>query len=159
MKISTSSSWIKGGAAALVLAIAGSIGGYYEGKVNTTYVDIGGVPSICNGHTQGVQLGQVATDDQCMTYLQSDMKEAYGYVNACILAPITVTQAAAFTDAAYNAGKAVVCGSTLQKLANSGHMKEACAQLLRWNKVNGKVVQGLVNRRQAEYDLCIEGLQ
>lgn len=159
MNINTSSPWIKGAGAAFVLAIAGSIGGYYEGKVNNAYQDMGGVWSICYGHTQGVQDGQVATDDQCMAYLQSDMKEAYGYVSACILAPITVTQAAAFTDAAYNLGRGVVCGSTLQKMANSGDIRGACDQLLRWNKVNNKVVQGLVNRRRAEHDLCIEGLK
>lgn len=159
MKINTSSPWIKGGAAALTLAIAGSIGGYYENKVNNSYQDMGGVWSICYGHTQGVKDGQTATDDQCMAYLQSDMKEAYGYVNACIFAPMTITQAAAFTDTTYNAGKAVVCGSTLQKLANSGDMRGACDQLLRWNKVKGKVVQGLVNRRKADHDLCTQGLQ
>lgn len=151
--------WIKFGGGALALAIAGSLGGYYEGKVNNSYQDMGGVWSICYGHTQGVTAGMSATDDQCMQFLQSDMQEAYGYVMSCIVAPKTVTQVAAFTDAAYNLGKGVVCGSTLQKFANSGNMKEACAQLLRWNKVNGKVVQGLTNRRQSEYDLCTQGLQ
>lgn len=150
---------MKAGAAALVLAIAGTVGGYYEGNVNHAYQDMGGVWSICEGHTQGVTANQIATDDQCLQYLQSDMQEAYGYVNSCILAPITVTQAAAFTDAAYNLGKGVVCGSTLQRMMNAGDIQGACDQLLRWNKVNGKVVQGLVNRRQAEHDLCVEGLK
>jgi lysozyme len=32
----------------------------------------------------------------------------------------------------------------------------ACQQILRWNRAGGQVVQGLVNRRQAEYKLCIQ---
>lgn len=151
--------WQKASAAVLTLAVAGGIGSYYEGKVNHTYQDIGGVSSICYGHTKDVRADMTATDDQCRAFLEQDMSEAYGYVMACIQAPLTISQAAAFTDAAYNIGKGVVCGSTLQRLANAGDVKGACDQLLRWNKVNGKVVQGLVNRREAEHELCTEGLQ
>lgn len=151
--------WIKGGAAAIILAIAGVMGAHFEGKVNTSYRDIGGVWSICYGHTQDVRSGMSATDDQCKEMLKEDMGSAYQTVLGCITAPMTVSQAAAFTDAAYNLGPKVVCGSTLQRLANSGDMQGACEQLLRWDHVKGDKIPGLTARRQAEHELCVGGLQ
>jgi lysozyme len=151
--------WQKG--AALIIAIASSIGIYYEGTRHAAYPDPAGAGpwTICEGHTQGVKPGDTATDAQCREYLQQDMGDAYATVTRCITAPLTVSQAAAFTDAAYNVGPAIVCGSTLQKLANSGDVRGACEQLLRWTHAGGKEMPGLVARRKAERDLCVGGIQ
>lgn len=152
--------WAKSGAAlALVLAIAGTIGAHFEGQRLTAYADLGGVWTICMGHTAGIQRGDTATPDQCRAYLQQDMGEAYAAVNRCITADLTIAQAAAFTDAAFNLGPHVVCGSTLQRMANAGDIRGACEQLTRWTHAAGQDSPGLVRRRQAERDLCVEGLQ
>lgn len=153
--------WIKPSAAALVLSLATALGGYYEGTRHVAYPDPSGngVWTICQGHTQGVKPGERASDAQCAAYLSSDMQAAYADVQRCITYPIPVTVQAAFTDAAYNIGAHVVCGSTLQRLANDGDVRGACEQLTRWNKADGKVMPGLVNRRAAERDLCLNGLQ
>lgn len=151
--------WMRKGAATLVLAIACVMGAHFEGTRLSAYRDLGGVWTICQGHTQGVKAGDTATDDQCRAYLQSDMGEAYAQVRRCITHPLTVAQAAAFTDAAYNLGPQVVCGSTLQRLANAGNLVAACKQLPRWDKANGEAVAGLTRRRAAERDLCLEGVQ
>jgi len=55
-------------------------------------------------------------------------------------------------DAVYNIGPAVVCGSTLQRKANAG--EPFCDELLRWDRADGKVLPGLVKRRQDEAALC-----
>lgn len=150
--------WQRGGA--LALAIACVCGTYYEGTQHAAYRDIVGGPwTICQGHTHGVKEGDTATDDQCHTYLQQDMGQAYAQVHKCITVPLTVSQEAAFTDAAYNLGPSVVCGSILQKLANSGDIMGACEQLMRWTHAGGKELPGLVKRREAERDLCLGGIQ
>jgi len=153
-------SWAKSGAAlALVLAIAGSIGAHFEGQRLTAYADLGGVWTLCDGHTTGVKPGDTATPEQCRAYLEQDMGHAYAAVNRCITADLTIAQAAAFTDAAFNLGPQVVCGSTLQRMANAGDIRGACEQLTRWTYAAGQELPGLVRRRQAERDLCVEGLR
>jgi len=150
--------WMGAGGAAVILAIAGVLGTYHEGTRHNAYADVGGVWTICQGHTQGVRPGDTASDEQCRAYLEADMAAAYADVKRCITFPMTLAQQAAFTDAVYNIGPSVICGSTLQRLANAGDVRGACEQLLRWNKANGRVLPGLVARRQAERDLCVEGL-
>lgn len=155
----TGPKWLAGSGAAVVLALAGTLGVHYEGTRNAAYRDAGGVWTICQGHTAGVRAGDTATDDQCRQYLQYDMGDAYAAVNRCITTTLTVSQAAAFTDLAYNAGSGAVCGSTLQRLANAGDLMGACEQINVWNKVSGQTVQGLVNRRAQEYALCVGGIR
>lgn len=151
--------WAKAGALTIILAIAGVLGAHFEGQRLVAYQDVGNTWTICDGHTAGVKRGDTATEDQCRAYLETDMGEAFTQVQRCIKAPLTIAQAAAFTDAAYNLGPQVVCGSTLQRLANSGDIHGACEQLTRWTHAAGQEMPGLVKRRQAERDLCIEGLK
>ena len=56
---------------------------------------------------------------------------------------------------AYNIGPGAFCGSTLVKRLNAEDYPGACREILRWNRAGGRVVQGLVNRREAEYRQCI----
>jgi lysozyme len=151
-------SWVVGGFTALAIALASALTSHYEGVRYTAYQDTGGVWTICYGHTHGVRQGDIATPAQCRAWLDADMPVAYAAVTRCITAALTVTQAAAFTDAAFNLGPKVVCGSTLQRLANSGHVVEACHQLPRWSWAAGKKLRGLALRRDDETDLCAQGL-
>lgn len=155
----TGPKWAAASGAALVLSLAGALAVHFEGTRHTAYADQGGVWTICQGHTSGVHRGDTASDAECRAYLERDMGDAYAAVNRCISAPLTIGQAAAFTDAAYNLGPAVVCGSTLQELANDGDVIGACAELNRWNKAAGKPSQGLINRRADEYALCVGGMR
>lgn len=151
--------WIVSSFATLVIALASALASQHEGVRYVAYRDVGGVWTICYGHTRGVKQGDTATPAQCRSWLARDMPAAYAAVDRCITASLTLGQAAAFTDAAFNLGPQVVCGSTLQKLANSGHVVEACHQLPRWNHADGKVLRGLTSRRGDERDLCVEGVK
>lgn len=157
--IPTGKKWIVGSFATLVIALASALASQYEGVRYVAYRDVGGVWTICYGHTRGVKPGDTATPAECRAWLAQDMPAAYAAVDRCITAPLTLGQASAFTDAAFNLGSQVVCGSTLQKLANSGHVVEACHQLPRWNHADGKVLRGLTSRRGDERDLCTEGVK
>jgi lysozyme len=56
----------------------------------------------------------------------------------------------ALTDFAYNLGGPRYRASTLAKRVREEKWQEAAAQLLLWNKGGGRVLPGLVKRRQAE---------
>lgn len=155
--------WAAAGGMSLVIAITGYLYSYSEGMRTEAYRDVAGVWTICQGHTDGVQPGDKATLAECMQHANADLVNAYHYVDACIKVDVTFGQAVAFTDAAANLGPAVVCGSTLQKLANGGDMGAACDALNDWNKVTITGVkqfnQWQVHRRAHEYALCIAGLR
>ena len=55
-------------------------------------------------------------------------------------------------------GPSGVCGSTLQKHMRAGNIARGCGQLMRWVYAGGRRVRGLVNRRQAEYRVRMEGV-
>ena len=50
----------------------------------------------------------------------------------------------------YNCGLGNYRISTFRKKVNEGNWEEAAEQCLKWTKANGKVMKGLVRRRQAE---------
>ena len=55
----------------------------------------------------------------------------------------------------YNIGMGAFKKSTMLKLLNEGKIGEAAGQFPRWNKDNGKEVQGLTNRRLDEQKLFL----
>jgi lysozyme len=56
---------------------------------------------------------------------------------------------------AYNVGTHNLRESTLLKLFNAGDIAGAAEQFPRWNKANGKILPGLVARRDAERRLFL----
>ena len=145
---------VAGYVAAAAIAAAAVIGAHYEGKSNVAYADVGGIPTICYGHTHGVSASDVATDAQCEAWLRQDMGEAVEAVNRGIPG-LSFGPLVAFTDAAYNAGPNIVCGSTLQRKALAGDIAGACNELPRWVHAGGQVQPGLVKRRAAEQAICL----
>lgn len=135
------------------VAIAASMAMGFEGNVPTPYRDVGGVLTVCYGHTGSVE-SRKYPDAECQALLKQDMAEANAAVHRCIAKPMTMGQESALTDAAYNIGPAIVCGSTLQRKANAGDWAGACAELSRWVNAGGRRLEGLVRRRAAERALC-----
>ncbi|QHI96135.1 glycoside hydrolase family protein [Aristophania vespae] len=63
---------------------------------------------------------------------------------------VTPQQEAALISLIYNIGIGNFRRSTLLKLLNTGQMKQAAEQFLRWNKSQGQTLSGLTQRRKAE---------
>lgn len=146
------------GAAAVVVASAGLLAfiGRWEGSRNEVYLDIVGVPTVCEGHTgPDVKPGDVWTKEQCDAILRKNVSRFSAAVLRCVQVPINQHQYDAFVALAFNIGESAFCGSTLVKLANAGDLVGACDQILRWNRAGGRVVRGLANRREAERELCL----
>lgn len=116
--------------------------------------ELGGIPTACYGHTRGVKLGMRYTMAQCEEWRQQDIADAMDTVADCIDYPLTSNQLGAIADGVVNLGPKLVCGSTLQRKANAGDMRGACAELDRWINAGGKPVRGLVLRREEERWIC-----
>lgn len=143
---------------AMLLSLAIATVSQFEGRELRAYQDIVGVWTICYGETRGVKSGDVATPAQCSSMLAKSIAEYEAGLDRCLTVPTSGKTKVALVSWAYNVGVSAACKSTLVRIANTGNLRLACEQLLSWTRAGGRVVQGLINRRQAERALCIEGL-
>src|SRR5688500_11859411 len=145
------------GGGALVLLIVGALVAKYEpaANQNAPYWDPWGkVWTVCEGHTGGVDPNRIYTDAECKAFKDADIAEARSHVNRCLPMPKLAQIEAALTDAAYNIGPKVVCGSTIQRKALANDWPGACAGLDAWKYAGGRVLRGLVRRRSDARGIC-----
>lgn len=88
---------------------------------------------------------------QAEAYLVADLKRFEDAVNATGLA-LNQNQFDALVSFAYNCG-----AGNLKKLVNGRSLSQIADAMLAYNKGSGKVLPGLVKRRQAERDLFCSG--
>jgi len=135
----------------------------FEGLELTSYPDTGGIWTIGYGNTVNKDTGQaikpgdkidLATAER---WLKMDVAEREKKIKGLIKVPITANQMAAITSLVYNIGNGAFASSTLLRLLNQGADKKLVAdQFLRWNKVQGKELKGLTNRRKLERELFLK---
>jgi len=146
-----------GSGAAIALAAALSLIQPWEGKRNDPYRDIVGVLTVCYGETQGAM--RHYSDAECSAKLTQRVEADYAApILRCV--PGFANRPypfAAGISLSYNIGTAAFCRSSSARLFNAGKWALGCDALLLWNKAGGKVVRGLVNRREAERKLCMKG--
>lgn len=142
---------------ALTLSATGLIGILgYEGFSDTAYIPIAGdVPTIGFGTTEGVKLGDTITPEAAIERAFRDIRKTESAIHKCVDVPLSQGEYDAFTSFAYNVGTSAFCSSTLVKKLNAGDYSGACAELKRWVYVKGRKVQGLVNRREKEFQMCM----
>ena len=129
---------------------------YFEGCKLTAYQDSVGVWTIGYGHTKGVYDGMTITQDQAEQMLLSELEENEGYIENMVTVPLTQNQFDALVVWIYNLGPTNFRNSTLLKELNAGNYNAAGQEITRWNKAGGKVLAGLVKRREAEAELFNE---
>jgi lysozyme len=129
----------------------------------TAYLDIVGVATACDGITRygsiKVKKGDRFTEAQCATMLEQELAVHAQGVMQCtpgLSTSIPGRDRARFAavSLAYNIGVKAYCGSTARRRFNEGRIGEACAAMTLWNKAGGKVVSGLVKRRERERKIC-----
>lgn len=145
---------IGGVAAASVIATAALFISNWEGEVLNAYQDGGGVWTICDGHTKDVYQGMHVSTAQCREWLAQDIIEHSRGMRACATREFAPEAEAAMLSLTFNIGVAGFCGSSALRRHNAGDDAAACELIRLWNKDNGRVVRGLVNRRDAESKLC-----
>jgi lysozyme len=122
----------------------------FEGLRLRAYLCPAGVPTIGYGATgQGVIMGLSWDKNMAENRLISDATIHYHAANK--YAPAVSGDAlSALADFSYNLGITRLKGSTMLKKINKGDRAGARREILKWNKGGGRVLKGLVARRQAE---------
>ncbi|MFZ5272563.1 lysozyme [Enterobacter asburiae] len=123
------------------------------------YVCPAGVITDGIGNTHGVKPGVRKTDEQIAKDWQANILEAEKCVNAYGNGKsLSDNTFSAVTSITFNCGCATMRTSTLFKKLQQGEIKQACEQFPRWVYGGGKVLPGLVTRRDAEKQLCLDGI-
>ena len=103
-----------------------------------------------------VKKGDKCTQEQALEYLQHDLKSFEKTVNDLVKVPLSQNQFDALVSLSYNIGSGAFKNSTLLKKLNANDYAGAADQFPRWNKGGGKVLKGLVRRRNAERALFLK---
>lgn len=129
----------------------------YEGCQLKAYLCPAGVWTIGYGHTgSDVKEGLVILQSRADEYLKSDLETAEHAITAYCLHPLTQNQFDALASFVFNIGTGNFKSSTLLKRINANMMGLAAFEFPKWNKAKGKVLQGLVDRRESERQLFLK---
>lgn len=129
----------------------------------TPYLDPVGIPTVGYGFTRYADGRLVSIRDPVMLLVPAEVllrtlmaQTTVGVLQAVgvrAAAALTAGRLAAFSDFAYNLGLARFKGSTLCRLAQSGQWAACPAQFRKWRFAGGRILPGLVLRREAEIAL------
>lgn len=149
---------LKGKIAAAVLTAAVTVIGIWEGRSLVAYMDPVGIPTICDGYTHGVKMGDVATPKQCDQLTRQEAAKALAVVDGSVDRQLPAGVRVALTSFVYNVGPANYQRSTLLRKLRAGDYVGACKELPKWVYADGRKLRGLERRRQAEKEICLSGL-
>ncbi|AZY49665.1 lysozyme [Bordetella avium] len=142
-----------------VVSAAVALVAAWEGRSLVAYVDPIGIPTICEGYTHGVKLGDVATPERCDALTEQEVRRALAVVDGSVSRPLPDSVRVALASFVYNVGPGAYGGSTLTRKLRSGDLAGACRELPRWVYAGGTKLRGLERRRDAEMRLCLSDLQ
>ena len=94
--------------------------------------------------------GDRITKEQAEKLLIEDVRQFEAAINKLVKVALKQGQFDALVVFCYNVGIGAFERSTLLSVLNMGRYADVPAQLMRWTKVKGKELSGLVNRRNAE---------
>lgn len=120
----------------------------------SAYQDIKGIWTIGWG-TTGSQVypGLTITQQQADAYFLLGLDHVVQCINQLVTVPLNQAEFDAICSFSYNCGCHAFATSTLLTLLNAGDITGAAAEFDKWDHCSGKVVAGLLRRRQAETDL------
>lgn len=130
----------------------------FEGLRLQTYRCPAGVLTIGYGHTSAAGPPTVTptmriSQAEANHILASDLGKYESAVSSAVTVPLKQNQFDALVSFCYNVGPGAFSKSTLVKKLNRGEYDAVPAELMKWNKANGKELSGLTRRRRAEAKL------
>ena len=133
----------------------------FEGYASTVYLCPAGVPTVGFGSTFYADGRRVTMQDPPMgrgeaeELLQHELRTKYGpaVLRHCPTLINDERRCAAIVDFCYNLGVGRLQTSTLKRKVNDHDWKGAQEQLRLWVRGGGRVLPGLVKRREAEAQL------
>lgn len=130
----------------------------FEGLRLKAYQCPAGIWTIGYGHASGVTAGQEIDEVAAELLLDADLKYIQVQMSPMIRVPVTEGQAGAMLSFAFNVGVGAFRRSTLLRFLNENKPINAAYEFRRWDKAGGRVLPGLVRRREAEEALFKEGM-
>ncbi|CAG2126937.1 hypothetical protein LMG31506_00247 [Cupriavidus yeoncheonensis] len=141
----------------LACEVAAALARRFEGLYLVPYLCPAGVPSIGYGATYypdgtRVTLHDSAIDQRQAEYMLLWMVRTVYLPAVLKLCPAVDTpeRLAALIDWTFNLGAGNLKVSTLRKRVNAGRWDDVPAEIRKWNRGGGRVLRGLVLRREAE---------
>jgi lysozyme len=119
----------------------------------------GGYPTIGWGHRilNRESFPKPLTEAQGDAIFLNDVANAVRTVNRAVHVSLSQAQFDALVSLCYNIGAAAFWDSTLLKLLNAKDYTGAANQFPLWRKSSGRVMNGLVRRREEERELFLTG--
>jgi lysozyme len=109
------------------------------------------------GHTKGVEGGMTCSPEQAVQWLLDDVQDAENAVNQLVKIGLTQEEFDALVDLTFNIGVEAFKDSTMLRLLNANEIEAASAEFDKWDMSGGKVVAGLLRRREADRALFLLG--
>lgn len=135
---------------------------HFEGLFLKAYLCPAKVWTIGYGHTGlkhndgTVMRGRTITEAEAEQLLTHDLNTKYApEVERLVMVPLTQPQFDALVSFHFNTG--ALAKSTLLKKLNQNDKGGAAEEFLKWTRGGGRVLKGLVRRRQAERHLFLKG--
>jgi len=123
---------------------------HFEQLYLEAYLCPANVWTIGWGSTKNVHAGMKITEEEAVARLKEDLKDAEGAVNRYVKVNINQNQYDSIVSWTFNLGSGNLNSSTMLKRINGNEWDDVPNQIKRWNKAGGKVLKGLVRRRNAE---------
>lgn len=140
--------------------VAASLARRFEGLYLTPYLCPAGVPTIGFGATHYEDGTRVTLKDPAITRERAEalllwmVRTVYmPAVRRLCPGVDTPERLAALIDFAFNLGARQLAASTLRKRVNASRWADVPAEIRKWNRGGGRVLRGLVLRREAEASL------
>lgn len=114
-----------------------------------------GVWTLGWGCTVGIKAGMVWTKAQAEAALRREMATFEEAVSRLVTVPMSQNEYDALVSFAYNCGTGALERSTILRKLNAGDREGASAGFKLWTKGGGRVLPGLVRRRDAEAALFL----
>lgn len=125
----------------------------FEGYRSEPYTDSAGIWTQGYGHTHGITANSSAcTEEEAEQWLEDDLEDAERTVESGIHVLLNDNQFSALVSLVFNVGPSPL-HLTLGRKLNQSDYTGAADEFQRWCHAGGKVVQGLVRRRDAEKSL------
>ena len=136
---------------------------HHEGVRCKPYRDCVGLWTIGVGHLIGDgkslpdEWNKTFTMEEVDALLRKDLGRFERGVQKFCPVPLKQGEFDALVSFSFNLGLGVLQRSTLRQKILRGDKTGASEEILKYNKAGGKIVKGLVNRRNDEYQLFLRG--
>lgn len=130
-------------------------GGRMDTTVRQQKIDPMGVYTVCDGITNldpdysWIKPGMTFTQEDCRKAFQKVLPKYVEPLARCLPGYFNMPphRQVALLSFAYNLGPSRVCDTSIARDLNAGRVADACNAMGRYVRANGKVLQGLKNRR------------